>query len=203
MICTGALYQWAGRGTPSMFCILEGSANMRAASAGGGRQLTSEPPMQLWGAAAGERDTSVRSADARTDSREPRALVPWIAASRTPAAAGRGQPTVPGTSCCVLHAANRMLCAVRCVLHAACCVLRARLARAISEWRGGTGTHSCCWTPRGRRREPRAGRCGRAAHKHTGCQRPSAAAAARSSSSAGARAHRQGRVPLDRGAREG
>ena len=55
MICTGALYQWDGRGTPSMFCILEGSANMRAASSMGGRQLTSEPPMQLWGAAAADR----------------------------------------------------------------------------------------------------------------------------------------------------
>jgi hypothetical protein len=45
------LYQWDGRGTPAMFCILEGSANMMLASDMEGRQLTSEPPMQLWGAA--------------------------------------------------------------------------------------------------------------------------------------------------------
>ena len=39
--------QWEGAGTPSMFCILEGSANMVAASAAPGRQFISEPPMQL------------------------------------------------------------------------------------------------------------------------------------------------------------
>ena len=44
--------QWEGAGTPSMFCILEGSANMVAASAAPGRQFISEPPTQLWGAAA-------------------------------------------------------------------------------------------------------------------------------------------------------
>ena len=44
--------QWAGAGTPSMFCILEGSANIMAASALPGRQFISEPPIQLWGAAA-------------------------------------------------------------------------------------------------------------------------------------------------------
>jgi hypothetical protein len=49
MNSTGALYQWDGRGTPAMFCILEGSANIRLASDMGGRQVTSEPPMQLWG----------------------------------------------------------------------------------------------------------------------------------------------------------
>jgi hypothetical protein len=54
MNSTGALYQWDGRGTPAMFCILEGSANMMLASDMEGRQFTSEPPMQLWGAA--ERD---------------------------------------------------------------------------------------------------------------------------------------------------
>jgi hypothetical protein len=37
--------------SPLVFCILEGSANMPAASAGPGRQFISEPPMQLWGAA--------------------------------------------------------------------------------------------------------------------------------------------------------
>ncbi len=55
MNSTGALYQWAGLGTPAMFCILEGSANMMEASALLGRQFTSEPPMQLWGAAARDR----------------------------------------------------------------------------------------------------------------------------------------------------
>jgi hypothetical protein len=60
MKATGALYQWEGRGTPSMFCILEGSANMRAASAGPGRQLTSEPPMQLWGASAQSRSVRMQ-----------------------------------------------------------------------------------------------------------------------------------------------
>ncbi len=51
MNSTGALYQWEGAGTPPAFCILEGSANIMAASAKPGSQLTSEPPMQLWGAA--------------------------------------------------------------------------------------------------------------------------------------------------------
>jgi len=51
MNSTGALYQWEGAGTPPASCILEGSANIIAASAAPGRQLTSEPPMQLWGAA--------------------------------------------------------------------------------------------------------------------------------------------------------
>jgi len=51
--------QWAGAGTPSMFCILEGSANMMEASALDGRQFTSEPPMQLWGAAARDRAQAV------------------------------------------------------------------------------------------------------------------------------------------------
>ena len=54
MNSTGALYQWEGAGTPFMFCILEGSANMMEASAEPGRQVTSEPPMQLWGAAEKE-----------------------------------------------------------------------------------------------------------------------------------------------------
>ena len=54
MNSTGALYQWAGLGTPAMFCILAGSANMMLASDMEGRQLTSEPPMQLWGAAEKE-----------------------------------------------------------------------------------------------------------------------------------------------------
>jgi hypothetical protein len=43
------LYQWEGVGTPSMFCILEGSANMIEASLAGGRQVVSEPPTQLCG----------------------------------------------------------------------------------------------------------------------------------------------------------
>jgi hypothetical protein len=62
MNSTGALYQWAGLGTPAMFCILEGSANMMEASALLGRQFTSEPPMQLWGAAAQDRDTGHQTA---------------------------------------------------------------------------------------------------------------------------------------------
>jgi hypothetical protein len=45
-----------------MFCILEGSANMMLASPMPGRQFTSEPPMQLWGAAARNRDTGRQSA---------------------------------------------------------------------------------------------------------------------------------------------
>ena len=57
MNSTGALYQWDGRGTPAMFCILEGSANMMLASDMEGRQFTSEPPMQLWGAAERDRQT--------------------------------------------------------------------------------------------------------------------------------------------------
>ncbi len=51
MNSTGALYQWEGAGTPPASCILEGSANIMAASAEPGRQFISEPPMQLWGAA--------------------------------------------------------------------------------------------------------------------------------------------------------
>ena len=69
MNATGALYQWAGRGTPAMFCILEGSANMRLASDMGGRQFTSEPPMQLWGAAARDRDTGRQQARFPSDRR--------------------------------------------------------------------------------------------------------------------------------------
>ena len=48
----GMTDQWAGAGMPLVFCILRGSANMPAATPGGGRQPCSEPPMQLWGAAA-------------------------------------------------------------------------------------------------------------------------------------------------------
>jgi len=46
------LYQWAGMGTPSIFCILEGSANISAVFMlfdTPGRQFISEPPTQLWG----------------------------------------------------------------------------------------------------------------------------------------------------------
>jgi hypothetical protein len=52
--------QWEGAGTPSMFCILEGSANMLAASAAPGRQFISEPPTQLGAAARKQRYLAVR-----------------------------------------------------------------------------------------------------------------------------------------------
>jgi hypothetical protein len=53
--------QWAGAGMPPVFCILEGSANMPAAMPGEGRQLVSEPPTQLWGAAALARTESAKT----------------------------------------------------------------------------------------------------------------------------------------------
>ena len=50
----GIAHQWEGAGMPPVFCILEGSANISAAMASGGRQLVSEPPTQLWGATVHE-----------------------------------------------------------------------------------------------------------------------------------------------------
>ena len=80
MKATGPLYQWLGEGTPSMFCILEGSANMVEASAAPGRQFISEPPMQLWGAAVRERK-QVRGVSGGRERRDvsPRAALASVA----------------------------------------------------------------------------------------------------------------------------